>query len=104
MRRVDRVLSSIDEFLSRIAARFSYWLHFLSNMTTKSMSDSDAAFNPEDLLEHTGWMRTLARSLVVDEFSAEDIIQEVSPTLQRERTMGSEELLIEGRIRTECIE
>lgn len=31
---------------------------------------------PEDLLEHTGWMTTLARSLVLDEGEAEDVVQQ----------------------------
>lgn len=43
---------------------------------------------PEDLLEHTAWMTTLARSLVVDEGEAEDIVQQtVVEVVERRQEM-----------------
>src|SRR5262245_18427318 len=38
--------------------------------------DGLPSFTPQELLERTGWMKRLARSLVRDEATADDIVQE----------------------------
>ena len=40
------------------------------------MTSSDDPIGPETLLEHAGWMKTLARALVIDESRAEDVLQD----------------------------
>src|SRR5262245_13721816 len=41
---------------------------------------------PEELLEHTGWMTSLARTLVLDEARAEDVVQEAFVQVARRPT------------------
>src|SRR6185503_7933692 len=40
---------------------------------------------PEELLSHAGWMRSLARGLVLDEARAEDIVQEAFTVVAERR-------------------
>ncbi len=37
---------------------------------------SDAHDRPAELFEHAGWLRGLARSLVADDQTADDLVQE----------------------------
>ena len=41
-----------------------------------TVPDTPRSIDPEALLAHTGWMRSLARGLVADEATAEDLVQE----------------------------
>ncbi len=40
------------------------------------VANAPRSIDPEELLEHTGWMRVLARGLVDDEATAEDLVQQ----------------------------
>ncbi len=54
------------------------------------MARTDGEFNAEDLLEHSGWLKGLARSLVSDGSAADDLVQETYLAAMRRPPRGSE--------------